>query len=206
MDLFITTNFQTVVRGAQGHPTGNMISRFVPWPMNYSFLVSNTRKVIRLSVTKLQIHLTPPPAGRQLDWGDGCSTGTLPFKDKEKRTVTYWLSEIGMHCLSNVRTSNFSCANNKFAKIYHERFDYHEKLGLYFKDCCPDKERATPESSPSQASPAPPFLSPACFVWANISVPCKPQLSFKLFGQWLLNTGQMANILFLIEICSKSYM
>ena len=88
VDFFITTNFQTVVRGAQGHPTGNMISRFVPWPMNYPFFsLQNTRKVIRLSVTKLQTHLTPPPAGRQLDWGAGCSTGTLPFKDKEKHTV-----------------------------------------------------------------------------------------------------------------------
>ena len=56
-----------------------------PWTIH--FLFQNPRKVIRLSVTKLQTHLTPPPAGRQLDWGGGCSTGTLPFKDKEKRTV-----------------------------------------------------------------------------------------------------------------------
>ena len=56
-----------------------------PWTIH--FLFQNTRKVIRLSVTKLQTHLTPPPAGRQLDWGGGCSTGTLLFKDKEKRTV-----------------------------------------------------------------------------------------------------------------------
>ena len=40
LDFFITTIFQTVVRGAQGHPTGDMISRFGPWPMNNSFLVS----------------------------------------------------------------------------------------------------------------------------------------------------------------------
>ena len=40
VDFFITTNFETVVRGAQGHPTGNMISRFVPWLINYLFLVS----------------------------------------------------------------------------------------------------------------------------------------------------------------------
>ena len=30
VDFFITTTFQTVVRGAQDHPTCNMISRFVP--------------------------------------------------------------------------------------------------------------------------------------------------------------------------------
>ena len=42
VDFFITTNFQTVVRGAQGHPTGNMISRFVPWPINYSFFCFKT--------------------------------------------------------------------------------------------------------------------------------------------------------------------
>ena len=55
------------------------------WSIN--FLFQNTRKVIRRSVTKLQTHLTPPPAGRQLDWEGGCSTGTLSFKDKEKHTV-----------------------------------------------------------------------------------------------------------------------
>ena len=38
--FFITTNLQTIVRRAQGHPTDKMISRFVPWPMIYSFLVS----------------------------------------------------------------------------------------------------------------------------------------------------------------------
>ena len=58
-----------------------------PWSIN--FLFQNTRKVIRLSATKLQTHLTPPPAGRQLDWVGGCLTGTMPFKDKEKRTVKY---------------------------------------------------------------------------------------------------------------------
>ena len=42
--LFIPTNFQTVVRGAQDHPNVNMISRFVPWTMNYSFLVSKHQK------------------------------------------------------------------------------------------------------------------------------------------------------------------
>ena len=57
-----------------------------PWTIH--FLFQNTRKVIRLSVTKLQTHLTQPPAVRQLDWGGGCSTHTLPFKDKEKCTVT----------------------------------------------------------------------------------------------------------------------
>ena len=36
----ITTNFQTLVRGAQGYPTGSMISRIVPCPRNYSFVVS----------------------------------------------------------------------------------------------------------------------------------------------------------------------
>ena len=56
-----------------------------PWTIN--FLFQNTRIVIRLSVTKLQTHLTPPPAGRQLDWRGDCSTCTLSFKDKEKRTV-----------------------------------------------------------------------------------------------------------------------
>ena len=45
-----------------------------PWSLH--FLFQNTRKVIRMSVIKLQTHLTPPPAGRQLDWGGGCSTGT----------------------------------------------------------------------------------------------------------------------------------
>jgi len=45
-----------------------------PWSIH--FLFQNTRKVIRLPVTKLQTHLTPPPAGQQLDWGGGCSTGT----------------------------------------------------------------------------------------------------------------------------------
>ena len=39
-DFLLTTKFKTVVRGARGHPTGNMISHFIPWPMNYSFLVS----------------------------------------------------------------------------------------------------------------------------------------------------------------------
>ena len=56
-----------------------------PWYIH--FLLQNTRKVIRLSVTKLQTHLPPPPAGRQLDWGGGCWTGTLPFKDKGNSTV-----------------------------------------------------------------------------------------------------------------------
>ena len=71
-----------------------MVIQLVTWyyvlflsPRTIHFLFQNTRKVIRLSVTKLQTHLTPPPAGRQLDWGAGCSTGTLPFKDKEKHTV-----------------------------------------------------------------------------------------------------------------------
>ena len=36
----ITMNLQTIVRGAHGHPTGIMISCFVPCPMNYSFVVS----------------------------------------------------------------------------------------------------------------------------------------------------------------------
>ena len=58
-----------------------------PWSIH--FLFQNTRKVKRLSVTKLQTDLTPPPAGRQLDWGGGWSTGTLPFKDREKNTVVY---------------------------------------------------------------------------------------------------------------------
>ena len=44
VDFFITMNFQTVVRGAQDHPTSNMISHFVPWPMIYSFLVSKHQK------------------------------------------------------------------------------------------------------------------------------------------------------------------
>ena len=57
-----------------------------PWSIHYLF--QNTRKFIRLSETMLQTLLTPSPADRQLDWGGGCSTGTLPFKDKEKRTVT----------------------------------------------------------------------------------------------------------------------
>ena len=55
---------------------------------SFHFLFQNTRKVIRLSVTKLQTHLTPAPASRQLDWGVGCKTGTLPFKDKEKCSVS----------------------------------------------------------------------------------------------------------------------
>ena len=54
------------------------------------FLFQNTRKAIRLSVTKLQTHLNPPPAGRQLDWGGGCSTGILPFKDNEKSSVAFF--------------------------------------------------------------------------------------------------------------------
>ena len=40
MHFFITTNFQTFVRGTQGHPTGSMISCIVACPMNYSFVVS----------------------------------------------------------------------------------------------------------------------------------------------------------------------
>ena len=40
MHSFITTNFQTIVRGAQDHLTGNMTSCYVTWPMNNSFLVS----------------------------------------------------------------------------------------------------------------------------------------------------------------------
>ena len=40
LHLFITTNLQTIARGAQGHPTGSIISRFVPFPMNYLFIVS----------------------------------------------------------------------------------------------------------------------------------------------------------------------
>ena len=40
MHFFITTNFEIIVRGAQDHPTGNMTSCFVPWPMSNSFLVS----------------------------------------------------------------------------------------------------------------------------------------------------------------------
>ena len=58
-----------------------------PWTIH--FLFQNNRKFIRLSVKKLQTHLNPPPASRQLDWGGDCSIGTLPFKDKEKRTVNY---------------------------------------------------------------------------------------------------------------------
>ena len=38
--FFITTNFQTIVSGAQDHPTCNITSSFVPWPMNISYLVS----------------------------------------------------------------------------------------------------------------------------------------------------------------------
>ena len=38
--FFITTNFQTIVRGAQGHPTGSMISCIFTCPMNYSCVVS----------------------------------------------------------------------------------------------------------------------------------------------------------------------
>ena len=56
-----------------------------PWTIH--FLFQKPRNIIMLSVTKLQTHLSPPPAGRQLDWGGGCSTGTLPFKGKDKRTV-----------------------------------------------------------------------------------------------------------------------
>ena len=40
MHFFITTNFQTIVKGAQGHLTGSMISRIVSCPMNYSVVVS----------------------------------------------------------------------------------------------------------------------------------------------------------------------
>ena len=36
------------------------------------FLFKNIYKFIILSVTELQTYLTPPPAGHQLDWGDGC--------------------------------------------------------------------------------------------------------------------------------------
>ena len=56
-------------------------------PSTIHFLFQNTRKIIRLSITELQTHLTPPPTGRQQDWGGGCLTGTLPFKDKQKCTV-----------------------------------------------------------------------------------------------------------------------
>ena len=102
VDYFITTNIQTVFRGAQGHPVGNMITHFVPWPMNYSILVLKHQKSIRLSVTMHQTHLKPPPAGRQLDWGGGCSTGTLQFKDKEKRTVASTRECSRHHLLENL--------------------------------------------------------------------------------------------------------
>ena len=69
--------------------TWNHVLFLGPWSIH--FLFQKIWKDIRLSVTKLQTHLTPSPAGRQLEWGGGCSTGTLPFKDKEKSTVTWQL-------------------------------------------------------------------------------------------------------------------
>ena len=56
-------------------------------PLTIHFLFQITRNIIRLSVLKLQTHLTPPPVSRQLNRGGGCSTGTKPFKEKEKNTV-----------------------------------------------------------------------------------------------------------------------
>ena len=53
--FFITTDFQTIFRGAQDHPTGNMTPHFVPWPMNYSFLISKlliTDKLLGSSCNK----------------------------------------------------------------------------------------------------------------------------------------------------------
>ena len=76
VDFFITANFQTVVREAK-------VIQLVAWyhvlflvPWTIHLLFQYTQKVIRLSVIKLQTHLTPPPAGRQSDWGGGWSTGT----------------------------------------------------------------------------------------------------------------------------------
>ena len=77
-----------------------------PWTIH--FLFQNTRKVIMLFVTKLQTHLTPSPAGRQLDWEGGCSTGTLPFKDKEKHTVTDSLYLWQAVCVCNIRSVSFT--------------------------------------------------------------------------------------------------
>ena len=38
--FFITTNFQNIVMGAQGDPFGSMITHTVPFPTNYSLIVS----------------------------------------------------------------------------------------------------------------------------------------------------------------------
>ena len=58
-----------------------------PWSIH--FLFQNTRKVIMLHVTNFQTNLSPSPAGRELDWGGACVTGTLPFKDNEKNIVKW---------------------------------------------------------------------------------------------------------------------
>ena len=52
--FFITANFQSIVRVAQGHPTGSMISRIFTCPMNYSCVVS------KLSISYKAVCLPTP--------------------------------------------------------------------------------------------------------------------------------------------------